>query len=51
LYFVALEAMTNAQKHAPCAVVTVSLRSAEAGRRIVLEIHDDGPGIQQRVAS
>ena len=50
-YFVALEAMTNAQKHAPCAVVTVSLRSAEAGRRIVLEIHDDGPGIQQRVAS
>jgi len=50
-YFVALEAMTNAQKHAPGAVVTVSLRSADAGRRIVLEIHDDGPGIQQRVAS
>ena len=50
-YFVTLEAMTNAQKHAPGAVVTVSLRSAEAGRRIVLEIHDDGPGIQQRVAS
>ena len=42
--------MTNAQKHAPGAVVTVSLRSADAGRRIVLEIHDDGPGIQQRVA-
>jgi signal transduction histidine kinase len=50
-YFVALEAMTNAQKHAPGAVVTVSLRSADAGRRIVLEIHDDGPGIQQRVTS
>jgi signal transduction histidine kinase len=50
-YFVALEAMTNAQKHAPGAVVTVSLRSADAGRRMVLEIHDDGPGIQQRVAS
>ena len=50
-YFVALEAMTNAQKHAPGAVVTVSLRSAEAGRRIVLEIHDDGPGIRQQVAS
>ena len=49
-YFVALEAMTNAQKHAPGAAVTVCLRSADAGRRIVLEIHDDGPGIQQRAA-
>ena len=48
LYFVALEAMTNAQKHAPGAAVTVSLRSADDGRRVVLEIHDDGPGFKPR---
>ena len=50
-YFVTLEAMANAQKHAPGAAVTVSLRSADAGRRIVLEVHDDGPGFKQRLAS
>ena len=43
--------MANAQKHAPGAAVTVSLRSADAGRRIVLEVHDDGPGFKQRLAS
>ena len=48
-YFVTLEAMANAQKHAPGAAVTVSLRSADAGRRIVLEVHDDGPGFRQRL--
>ena len=48
LYFVALEAMANAQKHAPGAALTVSLRSAGAGRRLVLEVHDDGPGFDPR---
>ncbi|MDP8967896.1 MAG: histidine kinase, partial [Actinomycetota bacterium] len=48
LYFVALEAMANAQKHAPGATLTVSLRSAGAGRRLVLEVHDDGPGFDPR---
>jgi signal transduction histidine kinase len=51
LYFVALEAMTDAQKHAPGAAVTISLRRADAGRRVVLEVHDDGPGFRQLLAS
>ncbi len=51
LYFVALEATTNAHKHAPGAAVTISLRGAENGRRFVLEVHDDGPGFKQRLAS
>jgi signal transduction histidine kinase len=50
-YFVALEAMANATKHAPGAAVTVSLRSADAGRRIVLEVHDDGPGFTEKLTS
>lgn len=44
LYFVALEAMANAQKHAPAAELTVSLHSADDGNRLVLEVHDNGPG-------
>jgi signal transduction histidine kinase len=44
LYFVALEALANAQKHAPGAALTVLLRSTEDGTRLVLEVHDDGPG-------
>ena len=44
LYFVALEAMTNAQKHAPGAELTVALRGADEGRRLALEVHDGGPG-------
>jgi signal transduction histidine kinase len=48
LYFVTLEAMANAQKHAPGAAVTISLRGADARRRVVLEVHDDGPGFRQR---
>lgn len=44
LYFVALEAITNAQKHAPGAHLTVALRN---GRTLVLEVHDDGPGFAQ----
>ena len=38
----------NAQKHAPGATLTVSLRSAGAGRRLVVEVHDDGPGFDPR---
>ena len=44
LYFVALEAMTNAQKHAPDAELTVALRGAGEGHRLALEVHDAGPG-------
>jgi signal transduction histidine kinase len=40
--------MANAQKHAPGAALTVSLRSAGEGRRLVLEVHDDGPGFDPR---
>jgi signal transduction histidine kinase len=43
LYFVALEALTNAQKHAPLAQVTVRLR--EDSGVVRLEVADDGPGI------
>ena len=43
LYFVALEALTNAQKHAPLAQVTVRLRDDSGVVR--LEVADDGPGI------
>jgi signal transduction histidine kinase len=50
LYFVTLEAMANAHKHAPGAAVTISLRSTD-GRRLVLEVHDDGPGFKPQLAS
>lgn len=46
LYFVALEALTNAQKHAPTATASVLLR-ADAGS-IVLEVIDDGCGFERR---
>jgi signal transduction histidine kinase len=42
LYFVALEALTNVQKHAPGAAVDVWLRALEG--RVSLEVVDDGPG-------
>jgi signal transduction histidine kinase len=48
LYFVALEAMANAQKHAIGAPLTVSLHCADNLRRLVLEVHDDGPGFRPR---
>jgi signal transduction histidine kinase len=51
LYFVALEALANVQKHALGAAASVSLRNAEAGRRLVLEVHDDGPGFERRAQS
>jgi signal transduction histidine kinase len=51
LYFVALEALANVQKHAPGAAATVSLRSDTTGRGVVLEVHDDGPGFQPRAMS
>jgi signal transduction histidine kinase len=47
LYFVALEAMTNVQKHAYTANVTVSLRRAAAGSTVVLEVRDDGQGFDR----
>jgi len=46
LYFVALEAMANAQKHAIGAALTLSLHGADDSRRLVLEVHDDGPGFR-----
>jgi len=48
LYFVAREAMTNAQKHASEALITVSLRSDQEDKRLALEVHDDGPGFDRR---
>lgn len=43
LYYVALEALTNAQKHAADASVLVRLD--RAGHCVRLEVSDDGPGI------
>jgi signal transduction histidine kinase len=42
LYFVALEALTNAQKHAPTSTASVLLHID--GDHIVLEVADDGTG-------
>jgi signal transduction histidine kinase len=41
-YFVFLEAITNAQKHAPDAEIDVRVRAAERG--LVIEVGDNGPG-------
>jgi signal transduction histidine kinase len=43
-YFVGLEAMTNAVKHAPGARIIASLRADRRKRTVTLEVHDDGPG-------
>jgi signal transduction histidine kinase len=51
LYYVALEALANVQKHASSAAATVSLRTARDGRHLVLEVHDDGPGFERRAGS
>ena len=41
-YYVFLEAMTNAQKHAPDATVGVRVEAADGG--ITISVSDDGPG-------
>jgi signal transduction histidine kinase len=46
LYFVALEALTNVQKHAPGASVLVRLACDDG--RLVLSVVDDGPGVTER---
>ena len=50
-YFVGLEAMTNAVKHAPGAHIIVSLRADRQKRTVTLEVHDDGPGIDTRASA
>lgn len=45
LYFVALEALTNVQKHAPGARASIGLHGADDDRHLVLEVRDDGPGL------
>lgn len=42
LYFVTMEAMANAQKHAPQSQLNIELR--EGPGEVVLEVSDDGPG-------
>jgi len=41
-YYVFLEALTNAQKHAPDAMVSVRVHAT--GRELTIEVTDDGPG-------
>ena len=41
-YYVFLEALTNAQKHAPSAMVSVRVHATE--RELTIEVTDDGPG-------
>ena len=41
-YYVFLEALTNAQKHAPNALVDVRIHTT--GRVLTIEVSDDGPG-------
>ena len=41
-YYVFLEAVTNAQKHAPRALVSVRVHAAP--RALTIEVSDDGPG-------
>ena len=49
LYFVALEALTNAAKHAPASSVVVTLAAVDAD--VVLTVADDGPGFSPETAS
>jgi signal transduction histidine kinase len=48
LYYVTLEAMANAQKHAPEAVLTIALSMSEG--QLVLKVSDDGPGFDMSTA-
>jgi signal transduction histidine kinase len=41
-YYVFLEAVTNAQKHAPHALVSVRVHATT--RALTIEVSDDGPG-------
>jgi signal transduction histidine kinase len=41
-YYVFLEALTNAQKHAPSAMVSVRVHAT--GRELTIEVTDEGPG-------
>lgn len=50
LYFCCLEALQNADKHAPGAVVTIGLHVDDADR-LCLEVRDEGPGFDGDVAS
>lgn len=54
LYFTALEALSNAAKHAPDANVTIRLHQTGGetdGQTLTLEITDDGPGYEQGSAT
>ena len=51
LYFVGLEAMANAQKHASGARLTIALRVGSYGRRLSLEVHDDVRGFDTAQAT
>jgi len=46
MYFTALEALSNASKHAPEAAVSIQLAELERDGRphLVLEVSDNGPG-------
>jgi signal transduction histidine kinase len=46
LYFMASEALANAQKHAPDSSVSIQIHMDGAGRNLLLEVHDDGPGFE-----
>jgi signal transduction histidine kinase len=48
LYFVAMEAITNAQKHSGTAAVTISIRFSEPANGLALEVHDAGRGFDPR---
>jgi signal transduction histidine kinase len=49
LYFVAMEAMANAQKHAPEAQLNIRLSRTE--ELVTLEVSDDGPGFDTATES
>ena len=51
LYYVALEALTNVQKHAPTAACSMTFRTEDGGCTLILELRDDGPGFETRTAS
>jgi signal transduction histidine kinase len=50
LYFCVLEALQNVAKHAPGATATVRLSADPATADLVLEVTDDGPGLDAAVA-